>query len=177
MGSRRAVGDVLGARIGVQYQGPTASGDEATLPADLLDIIRHGCPPPNRSTLFHSVVAQLERRHWTIDTISTCEKSANGVAQKYIKRLRKEIERSYGKVAGAGTATPNIAIGPTAATAGSASAPGASATPHAPHIVPNYPPRRRPAPARGRGNRTRAARRRLADLRAPEPWSSRSARP
>ena len=118
-------------------QGPTVSGDEATLPADLLDIIRYGCPPPNRSTLFHSVVAQLERRHWTIDAIAALlEKYPNGVAQKYIKRLRQEIERSYGKVAGAGTATPNIGIGPTAATAGSASAPGASAAPHAPHVIP-----------------------------------------
>jgi hypothetical protein len=118
-------------------QGPTASGDEATLPADLLDIIRHGCPPPNRSTLFHSVVAQLERRHWTIDAIAALlEKYPNGIAQKYIKRLRKEIERSYGKVADAGTATPNIGVGPTAATAGSASAPGASAAPHTPHVIP-----------------------------------------
>jgi hypothetical protein len=112
-------------------QGPTASGDEATLPADLLDIIRHGCPPPNRSTLFHSVVAQLERRHWTIDAIAALlEKYPNGIAQKYIKRLRKEIKRSYG------TATPNIGVGPSAATAGSGSAPGASAAPHAPHVIP-----------------------------------------
>jgi hypothetical protein len=118
-------------------QGPTASGDEATLPADLLDIIRHGCPPPNRSTLFHSVIAQLERRHWTIDAIAALlEKYPKGIAQKYIRRLRNEIERSYGKVAGTGRATPNIGIGPTAATAGSASAPGASAAPHAPHVIP-----------------------------------------
>ena len=94
-------------------------------------------PRPNRSTVFHSVVAQLERRHWTIDAIvALLEKYPNGIAQKYIKRLRKEIERSYGKVAGAGTATPNIGVGPTAATAGSASAPGASAAPHAPHVIP-----------------------------------------
>jgi hypothetical protein len=87
--------------------------------------------------LFHSVVAQLERRHWTIDAIAALlEKYPNGIAQKYIKRLRKEIKRSYGKVAGAGTATPNIGVGPSAATAGSGSAPGASAAPHAPHVIP-----------------------------------------
>jgi hypothetical protein len=63
-------------------QGPTASGDEATLPADLLDIIRQGCPPPNRSTLFHSVVAQLERRHWTIDAIAA-------LLEKYPKRIAR----------------------------------------------------------------------------------------
>src|SRR5262245_4795758 len=118
-------------------QGPTASGDEATLPADLLEIIRHGCPPPNRSTLFHSVVAQLERRHWTIDAIAALlEKYPNGIAQKHIKLLRKETERSYGKAAGAGTSTLNIGVGPSAATAGSTSAPGASAAPRAPHLIP-----------------------------------------
>ena len=148
-------------------QGPTASGDEATLPADLLDIIRHGCPPPNRSTLFHSVVAQLERRHWTIDAIvALLEKYPNGIAQKYIKRLRKEIERSYGKVAGAGTATPNIGIGPSCRDRRiRICARSERRTPRASRHT-NYPPRRRPAPARGRGNRTRADRRRLADLRA-----------
>ena len=45
--------------------GNDLEGDEATLPDDLLELIRNGCPPPERSTLFHSVVAQLVRRRWS----------------------------------------------------------------------------------------------------------------
>jgi hypothetical protein len=123
---------------------PSIEGDEATLPNDLLEIICQGCPPPDRSTLFHSVVAQLKRRHWTVEAIvALLEKYPNGIAQKYHKRLHKEVERSYDKVAGGGTATPTgiSGIGPAATTAGSASAPGVSApgagaAPHTPHVIP-----------------------------------------
>jgi hypothetical protein len=110
-----------------QNAGSGASGDEATLPDDLLEIIRNGGDnSADRSALFHSVVAQLKRRHWSIEAITALlEKYPDGIAKKYVKRLRKEVERSYGKVAAAVT---GIAAG-----VGAGPAPGAST---ALHIIP-----------------------------------------
>jgi RepB DNA-primase N-terminal domain len=119
-------------------------GDEATLPDDLLETIRNGCPPPDRSRLFHSVVGQLKRRNWAVEAIVTLfEKYPTGIAQKYNKRLRKEVERSYNKVPGGGAAAP-VSSGSAglaaAATAGPGPGPGpgtgASSTPQTPHVIP-----------------------------------------
>jgi hypothetical protein len=70
---------------------------EATLPEELLkDICEGGVGKGNdksRSALFQSVIDQLKRRHWTVEDIfALLEKYPNGVAKKYVKRLRKEIE-------------------------------------------------------------------------------------
>jgi len=75
---------------------------EATLPEELLKDIREGGvgkgDDKSRSALFQSVIDQLKRRHWTVEDIfALLEKYPNGVGAKYKKRLRKEIERSYGK--------------------------------------------------------------------------------
>ena len=75
---------------------------EATLPEELLKDIREGGvgkgKDKSRSALFQSVVDQLKRRHWSVETIvALLEKYPNGVAKKYIKRLRKEVQRSYDK--------------------------------------------------------------------------------
>jgi hypothetical protein len=75
---------------------------EATLPEELLKDIREGgvgkSNDKSRSALFQSVIDQLKRRHWSIeDIVALFEKYPNGIAKKYIKRLRKEVERSYRK--------------------------------------------------------------------------------
>jgi hypothetical protein len=126
----------------------TSSGpaDEATLPDELLKDIRDGGVgkknDKTRSALFQSVVDQLKRRHWSVEAIiKLFEKYPNGVAAKYKKRLRKEVERSYSKAMGgapgssgaAGAATPpsRPALAPGAApTSQPSSAPGAA------HILP-----------------------------------------
>jgi RepB DNA-primase from phage plasmid len=108
--------------------------DEATLPDDLLRTIRDGGDKTaDRSALFHSAVAQLKRRHWTVEAIAALlEKYPDGIAKKYIKRLRKEIERSYAKVAN-GAAAPLFSSGVSAVSA-AAAAPGAGSAPH--HVIP-----------------------------------------
>jgi RepB DNA-primase N-terminal domain len=117
-----------------QNAGSGAGGDEATLPDDLLEIIHEGADKTaDRSALFHSVVAQLKRRHWTVEAIATLlEKYPDGIAKKYIKRLRKEVERSYGKVAAGATGVAARA-GTASAGTGTVPTPGAST---APHIIP-----------------------------------------
>jgi hypothetical protein len=117
-------------------QNASGKGDEATLPPELLEIIRcGGGANADRSALFHSVVAQLKRRRWSVDAIvALLEKYPDGIAHKYGKRLRGEVERSYAKV-GNGTAqigtTPGVGTG-TAPGAGSGAAPGTAA----PHVLP-----------------------------------------
>jgi RepB DNA-primase from phage plasmid len=94
-----------------------ANGDESELPADLLQLIQNGVAAgEDRSAAFHSVVAQLKRRHWSAEAIvDLLEKYPNGIAAKYSGRLREEVERSYGKHAGnggsggAGGVSPGVA--------------------------------------------------------------------
>ena len=125
---------------------------EATLPEELLKDIREGgvgkADDKSRSALFQSVVDQLKRRHWDIESIvALLEKYPNGVGAMYSKRLRKEVERSYGKaVAGAplpasgGTGgtlgTGSAGAGASASTAASATSTTASASATAPHVLP-----------------------------------------
>jgi hypothetical protein len=125
---------------GPQAGGPPPGADEATLPDDLLEIIRHGAAPgADRSEVFHKVIADLERRRWTTDAIvKLLERYPNGIAGKYQGRVRQEVERSYGKVAGG--APPAVCAGPAVAagSAGSAAsvgpAPSAGTAPH--HVIP-----------------------------------------
>ena len=113
---------------------PVIGNDETTLPDDLLQIIRQGGDPnADRSALFHSVVAQLKRRRWNITEIVTLlEKYPNGIAQKYLNRIGKEVERSYAKInttGSAGTALQAMSTPPAAGAApGSSSASAASAS-------------------------------------------------
>jgi hypothetical protein len=135
------------------------SDDEATLPDDLLKDIREGGVgkknDKTRSALFQSVVDQLRRRHWSVEAIiKLFEKYPNGVAAKYQKRLRKEVERSYGKALGgspppviggvvpAPSAASGAASGQGAAASGTGTAAGAAAPAAAPqptaapHVLP-----------------------------------------
>jgi hypothetical protein len=77
----------------------SGDGDEATLPDDLLQLIRSGVDDTeDRSAAFHSVVAQLKRRRWGVEAITSLfEKYPDGIARKYAGRVRDEVERSYGK--------------------------------------------------------------------------------
>jgi hypothetical protein len=73
--------------------------DEATLPADLLDLIRNGIEKGLRSEKFHRAVAQLKKRNWSAEAIAALfEKYPDGIAQKYAGRTHAEVERSYEKV-------------------------------------------------------------------------------
>jgi hypothetical protein len=119
--------------------------DEATLPEELLKSIRDGgvgkTNDKSRSALFQSVVDQLKRRHWSVESIiALLEKYPNGVGAKYARRLRKEVERSYGKAVGGTLAGPSVApsIGPAAGAAASAAAQAATApaAARAPHVLP-----------------------------------------
>jgi hypothetical protein len=135
--------------------------DESTLPEELLKSICEGGPgkanDKSRSALFQSVIDQLKRRHWSIESIvALLEKYPNGVGAKYAKRLRKEVKRSYGKAvggmptptsggtggtlgtgaAGAGAGQP---AGSASASASASAAPQAAAAPaaaRAPHVLP-----------------------------------------
>ena len=125
---------------------------EATLPEELLKDIREGgvgkADDKSRSALFQSVVDQLKRRHWDIESIvALLEKYPNGVGAKYSKRLRKEVERSYGKAVGGaplpasgGTGgtlgTGSAGAGASASTAASATSTTAAASATAPHVLP-----------------------------------------
>jgi hypothetical protein len=90
-------------------------GNEDELPAELLRLIRDGVATgEDRSAAFHSVVAQLKKRNWSVEAIvDLLEKYPNGISAKYAGRLREEVERSYGKHAGNGsggqTASPGVA--------------------------------------------------------------------
>jgi hypothetical protein len=81
------------------------AGDEATLPGELLELIRHGAGADDRSAVFHSVIAQLKKRRWGVDAIvALLERYPDGIAQKYLGRLHEEVQRSYDKFANSGAA-------------------------------------------------------------------------
>jgi RepB DNA-primase from phage plasmid len=126
---------------------PGGPADETTLPEDLLKDIRDGGvgrkSDKSRSALYQSVIDQLKRRRWSVEAIiELFEKYPHGIAAKYQKRLRKEVERSYGKamcgasISGAGAAAS--AASTAAPTGGPALAPGAApaAQPSPTHILP-----------------------------------------
>src|SRR5262245_9104787 len=114
-----------------QPQPAGLEADEATLPDELLETIRNGGGPnDDRSALFHRVIKELRLRRWTVEAITELlEKYPKGIAEKYAKRLRKEVERSYAKFAkGAGSSAPRPGSVPAAAGSASATAAPASST-------------------------------------------------
>ena len=98
-----------------------AAPNEASLPTELLQDIRDGGvslgvgakADKSRSGLFHRVIAELKKRKWTVDEIhALLERYPNGVAAKYVERLREEVTRSYGKVEnGSGAPVASSAAG------------------------------------------------------------------
>jgi putative DNA primase/helicase len=114
--------------------------DEASLPAELLQDIRDGGvslgADKSRSGLFHRVVAELKKRKWTVDQIyALLARYPQGVAAKYPKRLRAEIERSFKKVENGNGAHPTVPTPAPAASGGGGTnsppppPPGASSPP------------------------------------------------
>jgi RepB DNA-primase N-terminal domain len=65
-------------------------GDEATLPNDLLNLIRNGVDEPNRSAQFHSVIAQLKKRRWSVEAIvALLDRYPDGIAHKVRRPIAK----------------------------------------------------------------------------------------
>ncbi len=65
---------------------------------DISEIIRNGAPETQRSEAFARVVWSLAGQGLNADEVETeLRKYPNGIAFKYIKRLRKEIDRCYTK--------------------------------------------------------------------------------
>jgi putative DNA primase/helicase len=78
---------------------PDASGDESTLPADLLDTIKNGTQNADRSAVFFGVVAELKRLGWSSDDIvALFERYPGGISLKFAGRIRAETERAFGKI-------------------------------------------------------------------------------
>jgi hypothetical protein len=76
------------------------SGDESTLPAALLDTIKNGVDESaDRSRVFFGAVAKLKRLKWSFDDmVELFERYPNGIALKYVGRVRVEVERDYEKI-------------------------------------------------------------------------------
>jgi hypothetical protein len=79
------------------------NGDEATLPEELLALIKNGIPKgkgTHRAPYFHGVIAQLYKRHWSPEAVAALlAKYPNGIAAKFKGRIAKEVARSYKKIA------------------------------------------------------------------------------
>jgi hypothetical protein len=66
------------------------------IPDHIAKLIREGVPVKQRSNKFHSVVWALANLEFDIDDIvAELEEYPDGIAQKYVKRLRQEVKRSY----------------------------------------------------------------------------------
>jgi len=135
------------------HGGVRRAPDEVRLPDELLrDIhvsgVSLGVGPradKSRSGLFHRAVAELKKRHWTVDQIEALlARYLNGVAAKYAGRLRAEIERSFKKVENGNMAQSAHGAGfggtppPPAPGAPSGPTPGLApnAGPQAAHVLP-----------------------------------------
>ena len=114
-------------------------GEEATLPDELLELIRHGAGTDDRSAVFHSVIAQLKKRRWSVEAIvALLDKYPDGIAQKYLGRIREEVQRSCDKF------TTSTAFAAGSAATGSSGAAGSTAAPpvlRTIHIVASQLPR------------------------------------
>jgi hypothetical protein len=72
--------------------------EEATIPADLMKLIRDGAEKGNRSEGFFRAVAWLKQLGWTTSAITTLlEQFPCGIAEKYAGRISVEVARAYGK--------------------------------------------------------------------------------
>ena len=77
--------------------------DEASLPDDLLDLIRDGVSgTKDRSRAFMHAVGRLKDHGATVDGVyDLMSRYPDGIADKYLRpknRLRREIERAYAKI-------------------------------------------------------------------------------
>ena len=80
--------------------GGGAQPDESAIPADTLKVLRDGvADDKDRSLAFWNVLKALKALSFAVDvTFALLEKYPNGIARKYIGRLRQEVERVYNKL-------------------------------------------------------------------------------
>src|SRR5262249_20878294 len=84
---------------GNDVNNPGIPPNERKIPADTLKVIREGANDGVRSDAFFNVVLVLKRLNFSVDQIrSLLEQHPDGIARKYVGRLRQEIERVYGKL-------------------------------------------------------------------------------
>jgi putative DNA primase/helicase len=82
------------------------------LPTDLETLVREGVPQGQRSQAFHHTIGWLRDRGWDATQIEgLLARFPTGIAAKYAdrtrRRLRKEIQRSFGKTAKSNGPVPN----------------------------------------------------------------------
>ncbi|WP_375305100.1 DUF5906 domain-containing protein [Bradyrhizobium sp. A11] len=72
---------------------------EASLPNDLLNIIRNGVPiTEDRSAAFYHAIKWLKDNGWQLgDVVATLARHPDGIASKYGKRVAAEAERAFNK--------------------------------------------------------------------------------
>jgi len=81
--------------------GGGTTGDESSIPADTMKVIREGVEDGARSSAFWNVVKVLKGDGWTIAGIVTLlDRYPNGIANKYRGRLQREVERVWNKLGG-----------------------------------------------------------------------------
>ena len=77
---------------------PSAQSNFDLVKRGINDLIKNGVPERQRSEAFQSVIFRLANAGFSIEQIEELlAKHPNGIAQKYLNRLRPEIERSYSK--------------------------------------------------------------------------------
>jgi AAA domain/RepB DNA-primase from phage plasmid/IclR helix-turn-helix domain len=80
--------------------GGTGTADEAGIPDETMRVIREGTGG-DRSRAFWNVVMVLKGDGWSVDGIvALLDRYPNGIAAKYVGRLRREVERAYDKIKG-----------------------------------------------------------------------------
>jgi hypothetical protein len=97
--------DALIDRIVAQYDNVSERADEEKTDSvagngfdDIDNLIRNGAPETQRSEVFSRVVWSLAGQGLSADGIEAgLRKYPNGIAAKYIKRLRREVDRCYVK--------------------------------------------------------------------------------
>jgi hypothetical protein len=93
----RAQFDNGGGRAGFDFNQAGAQAD--TDKVDYDEVIRNGAPAgADASALFHSVVGHLSGKGLSVDEIvEELAKWPTGIGQRYVGRLRQEVERSFKK--------------------------------------------------------------------------------
>jgi hypothetical protein len=100
--------DSLVSQFGTEKPAVSSQGKLGFEKRGINDIIKNGVPERQRSEAFQSVVWRLANTGLSVDDIEQAlAEYPNGIAQKYLGRLRPEIERSYSKWRAAGGITSN----------------------------------------------------------------------
>lgn len=94
---QKAKGETIGERFAAHVERVRVYAD-SNLPRDLEDLIRYGAPEGARSDkFFHAVGWLKDRGHSPGDIEQILSAYPDGIAAKFMDRLRPEIERAYDK--------------------------------------------------------------------------------